>query len=134
MVYNGVTTLHGRLAQNTRRMMQPTLDELFRVVGGKENVQPSYGRGYPNPEDLDKSPILALYAITSEEAKILREAFNAKKFYYTNQYGLDDAKEVAILRALELIGARVNPREENGARVNPREENVMSGYELALSG
>jgi len=87
--------------------MQPTLNELFDVVGGEKNVQPNYGRGYPNPEDFDNDPRLARYGITAEEAKILREAFNAEKFYYTDHYGLGDLKKVAILRALEL-GAVAN--------------------------
>jgi hypothetical protein len=40
--------------------------------------------------------------MTLEEAKIRREAFNTKKFYYADQYGLDDTIEVTILRAFEL--------------------------------
>jgi hypothetical protein len=118
-----VTTLHRRLAKDTRRMMQPTLDALYDVVGGEKNVQPNYGRSYPNPEDFNNDSLLHdEYGITAEEAKILREAHNAKKFYYTDHYGLDDPKKVAILRDLELLGANANSSKKSNAWNVPDED------------
>jgi hypothetical protein len=78
--------------------MQPTLDALFEVVGGKNNLPPrtrwvTRGRqqdSYMSPEellDLDKNA-RAEYGMTLNEAKIRREDNSAKKFYYANRYGL----------------------------------------------
>jgi hypothetical protein len=112
-----VSNLCDRLAQDTRRIMQPTLDELFKVLGGVNNLPPRTHYvtpggvregSYMSPTELLGlgKTVLTIYGMTPEEAKFRQERNSAEKFYYANQYGLrrDDSQvqhKVAILRALE---------------------------------
>ena len=116
-----VSTLCDRLTQDTRRIMQPTLDELFKVLGGVNNLPPrthyvtpggEREGNYMSPEELLglAKTVFFIYGMTPEEAKFRRERNSAKKFYHANEYGLrrDDSTQVrhkvAILRALESSG------------------------------